>query len=217
MRKVIIIVVSLLLTVTGIGCIALSHHITPAEVDIKAVKYVVEADIAEPNEYSGWPNLAKALRLQEDIDIAYEVNLFDIKYMLDKENLAYSIHRDTVKADAAVGLQREEMLFGEKGLLSLGLSLAGVGTLTGVIGLMRKRPGDITQQEMEQTLSTVTGEATSVLSVKDKQLIQVVKGISNFMDTYKDNDKVITDIKLAANGAQDTDTRIAVSVAKKGV
>lgn len=217
MRKVIVIVVSLLLTVTGVSCIALSHYITPNEVDTKAVDYVIEAGIAEPNEYIGWPNLAKALRLQQDIDIAYEVNLFDIRHALDKENLAYSIHRDTVKSDVAVGLQREEMLFGEKGLLSLGLSLAGMGTLTGVIGLMRKRPGDITQQEMEQTLSTVTGEAVVKLSVKDKQLIQVVRGISDFMDTYKDNDKVIADLKLASNGAQDTDTRIAVSVAKKGV
>lgn len=210
--RIVIIVVSLLMTVAGLGCVALSEHATLAEIDKKAVRYVVDAGITDANDYGGYPNLAKARRLLEDVDAAHTLNVQDLQQALQEEHTLYSILYGRAEVNHQAAVQREEQLFGEKGLLSLGLSLAGFGTLTGLLGLARKRPQDITKTEMESALAQATGKSAEELSTKQKQFIQVVQGVQKFIAEFPAH----TDgLKMIMNGTQDKDTQVAVAVAKK--
>lgn len=220
--KIIIVLISLFLIVAGLGCVAISELATPARIDTKAKVYAVERG-ADANDYRGYPNLAMSNQLLRDIESGHLKTVQDIQQAADRENLEYSIVTDTTKIDNQIAKQREQMLFGEKGLLSLGLSMVGFGTLTGLIGLMRKRPGDITQVEMEQALATVTGKTTEELSAKQRQFAQLVKGVQEFMDTYRKTppigegsaEIVLKDMKAFFNATQDTDTQVAVAEVKK--
>jgi hypothetical protein len=131
------------------------------------------------------------------------------------DGLEYSIHKSVVANNVEVGMQREEMLFGEKGLLSLGLSMAGFGTLTGFLGLMRKRPGDITSAEYEQALAQAQGKTVEELSVKQRQFVQLVQGINAYITALPKDDPNRLVIKTALSMTQDTDTQIAVQTVKK--
>lgn len=216
--RTIVVMLSLMLIATGIGCVAVSRHATPASIDQKAVWYVSSAGVAEPNDFKGYPNLVKAERLEKGVDSAHDVIQLELEQKIQRDNLEYSIHKDVTANNRLVGEQREEMLFGEKGLLSLGLSLAGFGTLTGFVGLMRKRPGDVTSQEVEQVVSQATGKTAAELSEKEKQLIEVVKGVQKFIDTYKDKEpEAVTSLKELSNKAQDTSTQVAVAKIKKEI
>lgn len=219
--KKLMVMVSLVLIMLGLGCAAMSHYVTYAEIDRDAVGYVVNAGVADVNDYdSWWPNLVLVERLDKDIDGGHKLIQLSLKQLIQKDDLEYSIHKDTVSYDLAIASERENLLFGETGLLSLGLSMAGFGGLTGLLGLMRKRPGDITAPEMEQVLALATNKATSDLSTKDKQFVQLVKGLQVFMDPYKgttDNKEAVMlqELKTALNGKQDVDTQAAVAVVKK--
>ena len=223
MLRATVIILSVIMVVAGVSCTIISHQATPAEVDQKALQYAIDADVADFNDYDAWyPNMAEAMRLVEDVEAAYDVYLLRIQQAADNNDLAYSIHTKTTTKNFKVAQQKEEALFGEKGLLSMGLSLLGVGGLTGTLGLMRKRPGDITKPEMEQALASATGKTSAELSSKEKQLVQIVKGIQGFVETYKKNptstitcDAVLQDLKIYADRAQDQDTRAAVAVVKK--
>jgi len=221
--KSIIVVLSLLLIIAGLGCAALSSYVTPAPIDQSAVKYAVNAGVADTNDYIGYPNLVKADSLKKDVDAAHSTIQLDLGQQMQKDDLDYSIHKDVVSSNLVLAQQREEMLFGETGLLSLGLSMAGFGTLTGLIGLMRKRPGDVTQPELEQALADATGKTTEELSTKQRQFTQVVMGIQKLMDTYEDNagllpgNAFVIAMKNTFDKTQDTDTQIAVSAVKKSV
>lgn len=217
MKTTIIVILSLILIAGGIGCAALSNYVTPAEIDRGAVEYVVAADVAESEDYGGYPNLVKANKLKEDVDIAHTVNQFDLQHLLQKDTLDYSIHKDVVATNVVVSQQREEMLFGETGLLSLGLSMAGMGTLTGFLGLMRKRPGDVTSAELQQTVAEATGSTFEELDEKQTQFVQLVSGVSKFMETLKDSPAVLASMKHIFNETQDTETQIAVSEVKLSV
>lgn len=219
--KTVMVVVSLMLIMLGIGCAALSHYVTYAEIDQDAVEYAIKAGVADVNDYDDfWTNIVTAERLKRDIDGGHKVVQLNLRQLIQIDDLEYSIHKDTVSNDLAIAYQREELLFGETGLLSLGLSMAGFGGLTGLLGLMRKRPGDITSPEMEQAITTATGKTSAELSVKEKQFVQLVQGIKIFMDKYKDS-KLAKDIivmealKVAMNTKQDMDTQAAVAVVKK--
>jgi hypothetical protein len=219
MKTKIITICSLILLATGMGCVALSHYVTPANINEGAVKYVVDAGIADANNYKGFPNLAKAVKLKTDTDAAHSVIQLDLQQKVQKDNLEYAIHNEVVMANVVSGKETEEMLFGEKGLLSLGLSLAGFGTLTGLVGLMRKRPGDITKEEKEQAISQAIGKSVDELTEKQKQFIQVVHGVQLFIDKYKNEDgewsSAVYALKDIFDRTQDTPTQIAVATAKK--
>jgi len=213
--KMSIIILATLLTLGGVGCVAISSLITPAELDTDAVKYVVAAEVAEPNEYVGYPNLAKAEKLQQDVEIAYTVTQFDLQQQAERNELDYNICLGATTQNVKIGKQREEMLFGESGLLTLGLGLAGFGGLTGYIGLMRKRPQDITPQEKEKLLADVQDKTTAELTTKDRQILQLITSAQKFIDTYKTkNPEVVADFKLTCNTEQDTDTQIKVAQVK---
>jgi len=73
---------------------------------------------------------------------------------------------------------------------------------------------------MEQALATATGKTTAELSVKEKQFIQLVKGVQVFMDDHQnttDNKEavMIKRLKIAMDAKQDIDTQAAVAVVKK--
>jgi len=220
--KTLIVVLSLLMVVSGLGCAALSHYVTPAEIDQGAVEYVVNSGTGHVEDYAGYPNLVKANALEKDVDVAHTIVQFRLQQHMEEDSLEYSIHKDVVANNVKMGLQREEMLFGQKGLLSLGLSMAGFGTLTGFVGLMRKRPGDVTQVEAEQAITQATGKTMEELTAKQKQFVQVVKGVREFMETYKnttDNKEavMIKELKTTCDKAQDASTQVAVVEAKKVV
>lgn len=215
--KYVIIAISLICTVAGCGCVALSHYLTPADVDHDAVLYVTRAGVAEPNEYDGYANLYKAEKLKLDVDIAHTYNQFDLKQLMDEDVLDYTILQNVVSKNFDIAIQREEAIFSESGLLSMGLGLAGFGTLTGIVGLMRKRPQDLTQEEVNVALSTATGQSQQAIARSTKHLAQVIKGIKKFSDKYDDTDDVILALHTACNDAQDEDTRLVVSSIKRGV
>lgn len=211
-----LIVISLLCIAIGAGCVALSNKATPAEVNKNAVKWVIDSGVADVNDFLGWwPNLHTALKLDKALDATYEVKTQKLKQELERENLIYSIHKDVVTIDVKSGKARKELLFGEKGLASLGLSMLGFGSLTGVVGLMRKRPGDVTQQEMEQVVAQTSGKTASELTEKEKQLVEVVKGVQKFIDTYRTGQpEMVTKFKELASKAQDTSTQVAIAQIK---
>lgn len=209
--KTLVIIVSVLLMVSGLGCMALSSYITPAELDPDAIRYVVDSGVRGDDYYTGYQNLDKANKLVDDVDNAHENVQFTLQQELAKDDLDYSNYRGMVVSNRQMAVKREELLFGETGLLSMGLSMLGAGGFAGLLGLMRKRPGDVTPAEMEQALATATGKTTEELSAKQKQLIQLVQGIQQYMNTYPDSKK---DFKAVLTATQDTDTQIAVSSVK---
>ena len=219
--KKLLVLVSLVCIMLGMGCVAASQLLTYANIDQDAVDYAVVAGVADVNDYdSWWPNIVMVERLEKDVDAGHNVIQLHLEQLIQKDNLTYSIHKDVVANDKAVSLQREKLLFGDTGLLSMGLSMMGFGSLTGLLGLMRKRPGDITTPEMESALASATGKTSAELSAKEKQFVQLVKGIQVFMDEYKDtNDNkeavMLKALKTALNAKQDADTQAAVAVVKK--
>lgn len=219
--KKLLVLVSLVCIMLGMGCVAASQLLTYANIDQDAVDYAVVAGVADVNDYnSWWPNIVMVERLEKDVDAGHNVIQLHLEQLIQKDNLTYSIHKDVVANDKAVSLQREKLLFGDTGLLSMGLSMMGFGSLTGLLGLMRKRPGDITAPEMENALASATGKTSAELSAKEKQFVQLVKGIQVFMDEYKgttveDEMNMLDDLKIALDKKQDVDTQAAVAVVKK--
>lgn len=196
----------------GVGCAALSEYVTPASIDQKAVEYVVKAGVADANDFKGYANLEKAIRLELMVENAYEVVTLALEQMREKNQLDYSILRGVVINNTKVAREREELLFGETGLLAVGLGALGAGGLGSILGLMRKRPGDITPQELEAALADVKGEVTA----KDRQVIEIVKGVQKFLDKYPKGTVYGDELRLALSN-QSIDTREAVAVAKARV
>ena len=212
---------SLLLISAGVGCVAVSSKFTPTEVNEKAKRYAIDSGVADVNDFDAWwPNLHTALKLKKAVNVAHKVNIQKLQQAVAQEDLRYSIHTDVVSTDVKVGQSREELLFGEKGLLSLGLSMAGFGTLTGFVGLARKRPGDVTPQELGLAVDQAVGKTNGNLTEKEKQFVEVVKGVQKFIDTYRDttNNKeavMVNNLKELCSKAQDTSTQVAVATIKK--
>lgn len=215
MKKTLIIVVSLVLILAGVGCVALSQQVTPADVDSRAVNYVDNSDIADANEFAGYANLYKALKLSDYLDQAHQLTQFELSKLLEHDNLVYSQLKDTVANNVTIGQQREELIFGETGILSLGLSMVGAGSLTGFIGLMRKRPGDWTQEEVNDALDELGVE----VSDKDRQIAEIVKGVSAVMKSDDVTTDVLKQIKsiLSQYQSQDTKETVAAVKVKEGI
>lgn len=204
--------VAVILLAGGIGCAALSQLLTPANVDKKAVVYAASAGVVDADDFRGYANMEKAIRLQVAVESAFQVKELALNQMLDKNKLDYALLKDVTISNTQIARAREEKIFGEKGLLSMGLGLMGFGTLTGMLGLMRKRPGDITSQEMELAVADIKGEVTT----KDRQLIEIVKGVQVFLDAHPKTDPVGAELRTAL-AKQSVDTRQAVAVAKTTV
>lgn len=205
--KTTIIIISLMAITFGVGCASLSQYITPADIDPKAVEYAVEAAVAEPNEFAGWPNLDKALKLESAVNNAHATIQLSLLQQIDKDQLRYGQLNNITVTNRQIAQSREQQLFGPEGLLTMGLSMAGFGTLTGVIGLMRKRPQDITPEELAQAISGKESELTE----KQKQFVELVKGIQNFINTKPD---VAESLKTELARVQSADTKTEVAKIK---
>jgi hypothetical protein len=192
----------------GIGCASLSEYVTPANIDQKAVEYAVGAGVAEPNAFAGYANLEKAIRLEVAVENAYEVKVLALAQMQEKNQLDYGILRGVVTNNTKIARAREEQLFGETGLLSVGLSALGAGGLAGMLGLMRKRPQDWSPEEMESALAELKGS----VSGKDRQLIEVVKGVQSFINTNPG--EAADRLKAAITAARSSDTAQAIAAIK---
>jgi len=213
-------IISLIIFLGAIGCTALSHYVIPAKIDSAAVKYVVDAGIIEDaNEYLlGYPNMVKAEQLNADIDVAHSKNQFELQQEIQNDNFEYSIYKSIVNNNFMEASKIEEKLFGEKGLISMGLGILGLSAFTGVLGLMRKRPGDITPQEMQLAIAQVEEKSIEELSAKTKQFTEVVKGVSIFIEKNKDKlPQVIEEMKKIFDVTQDSDTQLAVAATKQTI
>ena len=197
----------------GVGCASLSEYVTPANIDRQAVTYAVNAGVADANDYDGYANLEKAIRLEVAVANAYEVKTLALAQMQEKNQLDYGILRGVVTNNTKIARAREEQLFGETGLLSVGLSALGAGGLAGIVGLMRRRPGDITPQEMEQAVVSIKGEVTT----KDRQIIELIRGVQKFIDKNRDSDSigyVVDELKAYLGESQSMGTKQAVASVK---
>lgn len=212
--KLVIIVLSLIMAVSGFGCVILSKLITPANVDRSALSYAVKSGAAEPNDYNAWySNLDEAERLKSDVDSAHTLNQEELRHLIEKDNTQYSIHKKVTALNYQTAVQREEALFGEKGLLSLGLTMAGFGGFTGLLGLMRKRSGDCSPDEVQEAIAVAQGKNVADLTEKDKQWSQLIVGMQKFVNTLPPEQQ--NSFKSMMNMQQDTNTQVAVSKTKK--
>lgn len=174
-KTIIVVVISAALICGGVGCVALSKMVTPADIDRGAVQYAERGGSAEPNEYAGWPSLDKAERLVKDVDAAHNSIQLTLKQQIERDELDYSTHRDVVATAVEKGQALEGMLFGPEGLLTMGLSMVGAGGLAGFVGLMRRKPGDWAPEEVDSALKQAGLES----EIKGAQIVEIVKGIEN--------------------------------------
>ena len=193
--------------VIGGGCIGtLSEELSPGRVDKKVVAFNEEAGTGAAADYKGllWPRLASIKRLRTDFEAAVVVTNQELKHLVEQKRLQAKILRGVVTNDYNVAAAREEFLFNPTtGALAVGLSLLGVGA-GGYLGLMRKRPQDITPVEMETALGEVKGEVTN----KDRQIIQLVASMKNVIQAQPEANREAI-VKTLKDG-QLPETRTAV-------
>lgn len=200
------------------GCIAstvLSELVTPATVNKAAVKYAAEAGVIDANSYRGYANLAKAKRLKVAMNSAYAVKTLSLDQMRDRNELDFGILMEVVNRDNDSAEQREEIIFGKTGLISAILPALGLGGFGGILGLMRKRPGDITKDELGSALATAGMEVDE----QHEMLTEVVTGVQKFIDTYNMSEdgtekKLVADLKGALTMANSAPTRVSVAAIK---
>jgi hypothetical protein len=171
----------LAIVVIGSGCVGtMSESLTPARIDPKVVKYNTEAGVGDANDYRGFlfPSLATLRKLQNHFEAAVVLTNQELKHLIEQKQLQADILRGTLKNDVDVAVAREDFIFNPTtGVLALGLSLAGIGA-GGYLGLMRKRPQDITPVEMEKALVGVKGE----LDGRDRRIIDIVNSVKNVIE-----------------------------------
>ena len=73
---------------------ALSHYITPADIDKASVGYVTQTGAADANEFKGYPNLVKAQKLEKAVDAGHNIKQLHLQQQIQQDNLVYSIHKD---------------------------------------------------------------------------------------------------------------------------
>ena len=144
------IVLSLLAFISLIGCVTLSKAITPAAIDRRAIEY--SGNPADEYRSFLWPSLADAEKLCADVDSAHQLNTLAWQQKIDTDKLRYSQIKSVIDYNRQAAAVLENNLFGESGYLTIGLSALGFGVPAGVLGLLRKRPQDITPEEFKAAL-----------------------------------------------------------------
>lgn len=209
--KKIIAYVLLAVVLVGSGCIGtISEHLTPGRCDPDVVAYNEEAGTGKAEDYKSflYPSLADLKRLQSDFDAAVALTEQELVHLAEQKQLQAKILRGVLTNDIEIAVAREEFIFNPTtGALAMGLSLLGVGA-GGYLGLMRKRPQDVTPVEMEKALGEVKGEVTN----KDRQFIQLVASVKNVIDAQP-NDAAANDVKKLLKATQLPETRAAVKQA----
>ena len=200
-----------IVVVGGCAVGTMSQEVTPGRADPKVVAYNKEAGVADADEdykgLFGYPSLSSVLRLQTDFGAAVVLTDQELQHIIEKKKLNDDILRGTVDNDVQVSVAREDFIFNPTtGVLAIGLSLAGIAG-GGYLGLMRKRPQDITPQEMESALGEVKGEVDD----RDRKIISLVASMRNVIDAQPaDAQKQMKEILKAG---QSPETRVAVKQA----
>ena len=181
MRKILAYFV-LAVVVIGGGCIGtLSEHFTPGRIDGDIVAFNEEAGTGTAEDYKGffYPSLADLKKLSTDFDAAVRVTLQELQHLVEQKQLQVKILKGVLTGDMEISLAREEFLFNPTtGALAVGLSILGIGA-GGYLGLMRKRPQDITPVEMETALGEVKGEVDD----RDRKIINLIVSMKHVIDT----------------------------------
>ena len=197
--------------VIGGGCIGtLSEELTPGRVDPDVVAYNEEAGTGAAEDYKGilFPSLASVKRLRTDFEAAVVVTNQELKHLVEQKQLQAEILKGVVTNDFEIAVAREDFIFNPTtGALAIGLSLAGIG-VGGYLGLMRKRPKDITPVDMEKALAGVKGEVDD----RDRKIINLVASMKNVIDLQPD-DKRRQEVKSVLKSGQLPETRAAVKAA----
>jgi len=210
-----ILLLSIILVIGSLAGCVLSKYVTPGTIDNRAVAYVIEADVADANDFKGWHNLIMAAKLKDLVDIASKLTQQRLDQMKDQDTLHHAIHQKVATNNYQNAIETEGLLFGETGIISLVMGMTGMGAFTGFLGLSRKRPQDVTPQEMQTALAQATGKTVEELSAKEKQFMQLVKGIDKFIDPTNGTETgAINALKDCLEKTQDEVTQAAVAVAK---
>lgn len=244
--KVVLMVFFLMVAVAGLACVPLSYHVIPTSVDKNAVAWVVKAGICDANEFEGYQNLAKAEKLNKALDAANDLIQFRIKQQSEKESKNYQIHKAIAVHNYKMGMAREKAWLSPTGILPLAMGLTGFGGFTGLIGLFRRKPGDIPKSKMDQAVAAIQGKSVEELSTKDRQFTQIVKGVQDIFNGVKNGhleetitktigkamddlspeeqalvkavkEAVAIEMKTSLKKAQDSDTQVAVATIKKSI
>lgn len=178
MRKVLFVIVAVLMILAAVGCYSLEEYLTPGTLNRKAVSLVTEVGVADANEFTGYANLAKVRKLKAYVQAAYDLDMLLLDQLREKKQLTYDQLREVVNRDEKISAQKGESLFGPTGLLTLIAGATGMGGLGGIIGLMRKRPGDITKEEYQTALA----DAGVQTNEKQGQMLELIVGIQEFID-----------------------------------
>jgi len=195
----VILLVSLIIAGIGIGCASMSEYVTPATINQRAVEFVVESGVGDPNEFKGWPNLHKALKLDSYVDMAFEVRYTILKQSIEDLQIDYNHLNDIVTQNLVDAQEREEELFADGGFLATALTAGGLGSFVGLLGLFKKRPGDMTKEDLQKAIEPIKGE----LGIKDQQFAQVVTGFERFM---QHRDEITSVLSKDTDAAEKTDT-----------
>jgi len=203
-----LIILCLLAIAGALGCEAFSRHLTPAAIDKRAVKYATAAGVVDVNDFAGYGNLAKAIKLEKGVRDAYQINQLDIAQLAADNDMEFAQLNDITTTNRIAGFKSEEKLFGETGILPLALGLTGFGGLGGLIGLMRKRPGDITPQELK---TAIDGEGAK-LTEKEKQFGELVAGVQSILE--RETAETAKAMKNELAKAQSQSTKEAIAILK---
>lgn len=209
MKKILAYIV-LATVVVGSGCMAtLSEELTWGRVEKKVVAYNEEAGTGTAADYKGlfYPSLASVRRLQVDFRAAVIITKQELRHLVEQKNLQADILSGIVDGDVKIAAAREDFIFNPvTGVLAIGLGLAGMGGV-GYLGLMRKRPKDITPQDMEKALVSVKGEVDD----RDRKIISLIASMRNVIDAQPAAAQV--EMKKLLKAGQSPETRVAVKQA----
>ena len=210
MRKVIAYVL-LAIVLIGSGCISmLSEHMTPAKNDKQVIAYNEEVGTGRAEDYKGFlfPNLATLRKLKIDFEAAVAMTNQELKHLAEAKKLKENILRGIVDTDIDIGEIREDNLYNPTtGAIAVGLSLFGIAG-GGLLGLMRKRPQDVTPQEMEKALGEVKDEVTD----RDRKILHLVASVKNAIEAQP-NVATQAAIKESLKNNQLPEVRAAVKIA----
>jgi len=202
----------LAIVVVGSGCIGtISEHLTPGKINEKVVKYNEEAGTGKAEDYKGilFPSLAELRKLNQDFEAAVAFTNQELRQLAEKNKLEQDVLRGILVNDTKLAEDREEFLWNPTtGAVALGLSLLGVGA-GGYLGLMRKRPQDYTEADLQKAMTEVKGE----LSDRERKIISLVKSMQNVIDAETEPEKQAAIIKIL-KGSQTPEARAAVKEAK---
>lgn len=194
----------------GSGCIGtISEHLTPGRIDSDVVAYNEAAETGKAEDYKGflYPSLADLKLLSADLDAAIALTEQEIIHLAEQKQLQAKILKGVVTTDVEIAVAREEFLFNPTtGAVAMGLSILGVGA-GGYLGLMRKRPQDVTPVEMERALGEVKGEVDD----RDRKLIQLVASVKNVIEAQPL--RAQEEMKKLLEAGQLPETRAAVKQA----